>query len=261
MPSLQRLNRWRAPIGRMSPGRWARRRSSAVCMLLAPRIHSALPGSLIGIVIVTVLASVVSAPLDVIGALPSTIPVPRTARHRHRHARRPRRAGPHGRGARGHRVAALGAGRRLARRHRSLRSRPRARRSGSRVDRLWPVRRNAGDGSDRAHRGERALGWAHADRRALPLGCAAARRARRRGTGRPHPARRTRRRAHGHGCAHGAPRHHALGAPIDALRCSRVHPDRRDHRVVRPDRRRRHRRGVRRRLRAAQPVARHRGAS
>ena len=49
----------------------------AVCMLLAPRIHAALPGSLIGIVIVTVLASVVSAPLDVIGALPSTIPMPR----------------------------------------------------------------------------------------------------------------------------------------------------------------------------------------
>jgi len=48
----------------------------AVCMLLAPRLHPALPGSLIGIVIVTVLASAVSAPLDVIGALPSTIPSP-----------------------------------------------------------------------------------------------------------------------------------------------------------------------------------------
>ncbi|WP_457098462.1 SulP family inorganic anion transporter [Microbacterium sp. P5_E9] len=49
----------------------------AGCMLLAPRLHPALPGSLIGIVIVTVLASVVSAPLAVIGALPSTIPPPR----------------------------------------------------------------------------------------------------------------------------------------------------------------------------------------
>jgi sulfate permease, SulP family len=48
----------------------------AACMLLAPRVQAALPGSLIGIVIVTVLASVVSAPLDVIGALPSTIPMP-----------------------------------------------------------------------------------------------------------------------------------------------------------------------------------------
>lgn len=49
----------------------------AGCMLLAPRLHPALPGSLIGIVIVTVLASVVSAPLAVIGVLPSTIPAPR----------------------------------------------------------------------------------------------------------------------------------------------------------------------------------------
>jgi SulP family sulfate permease len=47
------------------------------CMVLAPRIHSGLPGSLIGIVIVTVLALAVSTPLAVIGALPSTIPAPR----------------------------------------------------------------------------------------------------------------------------------------------------------------------------------------
>ena len=48
----------------------------AACMMLAPRIHPALPGSLIGIVVVTVLAVVLSAPLAVIGALPSSIPAP-----------------------------------------------------------------------------------------------------------------------------------------------------------------------------------------
>ncbi|HVL63406.1 MAG TPA: SulP family inorganic anion transporter [Microbacterium sp.] len=49
----------------------------AAFMLVAPRIHSAIPGSLIGIIVVTVLATIVSSPLDVIGELPSTIPVPR----------------------------------------------------------------------------------------------------------------------------------------------------------------------------------------
>jgi SulP family sulfate permease len=49
----------------------------AACMMLAPKLHPALPGSLIGIVIVTVLALVVSAPLAVIGVLPSTLPAPR----------------------------------------------------------------------------------------------------------------------------------------------------------------------------------------
>lgn len=48
----------------------------AACMTLAPRLHRALPGSLIGIVIVTVLAVVAGAPLAVIGALPSSIPAP-----------------------------------------------------------------------------------------------------------------------------------------------------------------------------------------
>jgi SulP family sulfate permease len=49
----------------------------AACMMLAPKLHPALPGSLIGIVIVTVLALVVSAPLAVIGVLPSALPAPR----------------------------------------------------------------------------------------------------------------------------------------------------------------------------------------
>ncbi len=48
----------------------------AACMTIAPRIHAALPGSLIGIVIVTVIALALSAPLAVIGILPSSIPTP-----------------------------------------------------------------------------------------------------------------------------------------------------------------------------------------
>ncbi|MFK4836632.1 SulP family inorganic anion transporter [Microbacterium sp. ZW T2_14] len=48
----------------------------AACMLLAPRIHAALPGSLIGIVVVTVLAAVLVTPLATIGALPSSLPLP-----------------------------------------------------------------------------------------------------------------------------------------------------------------------------------------
>lgn len=48
----------------------------AVCMLVAPRIHRSLPGSLIGIVLVTVLVALVATPLAVIGALPSTLPMP-----------------------------------------------------------------------------------------------------------------------------------------------------------------------------------------
>lgn len=46
------------------------------CMLVAPRIHPALPGSLIGIAIVTALAVVLPTPLAVIGALPSSLPAP-----------------------------------------------------------------------------------------------------------------------------------------------------------------------------------------
>ena len=48
----------------------------AACMLIAPRIHRSLPGSLIGIIIVTVLLIVVPAPLARIGALPSSLPMP-----------------------------------------------------------------------------------------------------------------------------------------------------------------------------------------
>ncbi|ALJ20259.1 SulP family inorganic anion transporter [Microbacterium sp. No. 7] len=48
----------------------------AACMLLAPRIHSSLPGSLIGIVVVTLLLLVVPAPLARIGELPSSLPAP-----------------------------------------------------------------------------------------------------------------------------------------------------------------------------------------
>jgi len=46
------------------------------CMLVAPRIHPAVPGSLIGIAIVTVLAFVLPTPLAVIGPLPASLPAP-----------------------------------------------------------------------------------------------------------------------------------------------------------------------------------------
>ncbi len=48
----------------------------AVCMLGAPRIHRALPGSLVGIIVVTVLSLVLPGPLARIGALPATLPAP-----------------------------------------------------------------------------------------------------------------------------------------------------------------------------------------
>ncbi|NYE20200.1 SulP family inorganic anion transporter [Microbacterium immunditiarum] len=48
----------------------------AACMLIAPKIHPSLPGSLIGIAIVAVLAVVLPTPLAVIGVLPSTLPAP-----------------------------------------------------------------------------------------------------------------------------------------------------------------------------------------
>jgi SulP family sulfate permease len=48
----------------------------AACMYLLPRLHRAIPGSLVGIVIVTLLALVLPSPLAVIGALPSSLPVP-----------------------------------------------------------------------------------------------------------------------------------------------------------------------------------------
>lgn len=48
----------------------------AGCILWAPRVHRAVPGSLVGIVVVTVLVSVVPSPLSVIGALPAGFPLP-----------------------------------------------------------------------------------------------------------------------------------------------------------------------------------------
>jgi len=48
----------------------------AACMLVAPRIHRSLPGSLIGIIIVTILVLVLPTPLAVIGELPNTLPAP-----------------------------------------------------------------------------------------------------------------------------------------------------------------------------------------
>ncbi len=48
----------------------------AACMLIAPRIHHSIPGSLVGIVIVALLALVIPNPLAVIGELPSTLPAP-----------------------------------------------------------------------------------------------------------------------------------------------------------------------------------------
>lgn len=48
----------------------------AACMVFAPRLHPTVPGSLIGIAIVTVLSLLVANPLARIGALPGTLPVP-----------------------------------------------------------------------------------------------------------------------------------------------------------------------------------------
>ncbi|CAI9409367.1 MULTISPECIES: SulP family inorganic anion transporter [Aestuariimicrobium] len=48
----------------------------ALCMLVAPRVYRAVPGSLVGIVVVAGLAAVVPNPLAVIGTLPHSLPVP-----------------------------------------------------------------------------------------------------------------------------------------------------------------------------------------
>jgi SulP family sulfate permease len=47
-----------------------------VIMLVLPRVHRLLPASLISIIVVTVLAQLLEAPVDVIGALPSSLPAP-----------------------------------------------------------------------------------------------------------------------------------------------------------------------------------------
>ena len=45
-------------------------------MLIAPRIHSSIPGSLIGIAVVAVLAALLPTPLTTIGAIPASLPAP-----------------------------------------------------------------------------------------------------------------------------------------------------------------------------------------
>jgi len=47
-----------------------------VIMVVLPRVHRLLPGSLIAIIVVTVLARLLEAPVAVIGALPSSLPAP-----------------------------------------------------------------------------------------------------------------------------------------------------------------------------------------
>ncbi|MDX2375521.1 SulP family inorganic anion transporter [Microbacterium sp. LRZ72] len=48
----------------------------AACMLALPRLHPGIPGSLVGVVAVTLLTLVLADPLAVIGALPATLPAP-----------------------------------------------------------------------------------------------------------------------------------------------------------------------------------------
>lgn len=48
----------------------------AAIMLLSPKLHPQLPGSLIGIIVVTLFAVLLDAPLERIGALPSSLPAP-----------------------------------------------------------------------------------------------------------------------------------------------------------------------------------------
>lgn len=48
----------------------------AACMMVLPRIHPAIPGSLVGVVVVTIVALLVENPLAVIGALPASLPAP-----------------------------------------------------------------------------------------------------------------------------------------------------------------------------------------
>jgi len=48
----------------------------AACMLLLPRLHRAIPGSLVGIAVVTLLSLVLPSPLADIGELPSSLPAP-----------------------------------------------------------------------------------------------------------------------------------------------------------------------------------------
>lgn len=47
-----------------------------LCMVAAQRIHPGIPGSLVGIVVVTVIVALVPTPLATIGVLPSSLPAP-----------------------------------------------------------------------------------------------------------------------------------------------------------------------------------------
>lgn len=70
---------WEAIVGADgSYARWALGAAAivAVCMVVCPRIHAAIPGSLVGIVVVTLLSIVVPNPLTTIGTLPATLPAP-----------------------------------------------------------------------------------------------------------------------------------------------------------------------------------------
>jgi SulP family sulfate permease len=57
---------------------WALAAAAVVagCMVAAPRIHPAIPGSLVGIALVTVVTVLLPTPLAIIGALPATLPAP-----------------------------------------------------------------------------------------------------------------------------------------------------------------------------------------
>ncbi|MGP5596660.1 SulP family inorganic anion transporter [Brachybacterium alimentarium] len=46
------------------------------CMIISPRIHRSIPGSLVGIAVVTALAAVLPTPLARIGTIPSALPAP-----------------------------------------------------------------------------------------------------------------------------------------------------------------------------------------
>lgn len=48
----------------------------AGCMVLAPRVHRAIPGSLVGIVVTTAIVAMAPTPLATIGPLPATLPLP-----------------------------------------------------------------------------------------------------------------------------------------------------------------------------------------
>src|SRR5699024_11103534 len=125
----------------------------AACMLVAPRIHPSIPGSLIGIGVVSVLAVITPAPLATIGAIPASLPAPSlpTIDPGLITVLLP---GADGGGARGDRVAAVGPRGRDHGRHRCLRSRSGAGRPGRRLDRRLPVRGHAGHRCDRPHLGQ-----------------------------------------------------------------------------------------------------------